>query len=684
MFEKTLQQGGGVLVALLLWGGIAVADAAAQRLSQITGPSETFSVADGLQEPEGLSLDRESGDLYVAERGAGRVSVIRDGTRTTVIETGWTVDEDSIPAWAVTPDTPREFLTDPQLHQPGSIAFSSEGHLFVGERRAYGRLLEFIPDEETGAFTKAKLVPTPWIDKPFAWDDVKVTPDGKLFVVGYDEKGVEGLHFGTVLMRALDDDWWIIDYGPFSRFAALYLSRRNDILVVCERTKGELVAWDIERHLPIGTVPRSVDQNTEAGSACLLKDGSYVVAEVSPAGQSGNSRLVRVDPVTAQASGIAEGFQRIGGIELDAETGHLFVSDAAAGRIAEVRPDKEVVSEGAYLLQRSLEAFESEHGFSPRVAPAFINNFLAKIGGAPSGDRPQSGGSEKGEPTEDVLFSSSFTLREFATQIPLVAGKVQTMPEDQKGVEDPVEEIEFLLFFPAHVVRGTDMATPSLSFFSARRASGKVEQSRLLMGGLKATARVGDQWLIHSDNASIYVPIATCSLDRYEDGMDLNLAFLGMGIYDDYYMRLTTGKVNKGSLIVEGRFGGRSEYNLSFVEKPQFGGEPVKNLVVAGFDPAVKGEELGWLNIGQWPVGSALAIESGAEPRFASVEEEITEAIRKKELERRLSAGVAVTGSGDERSDDAGSETEVEGATGVEESPLSGAPTPAPAGEQAP
>jgi AraC-like DNA-binding protein/DNA-binding response OmpR family regulator len=51
--------------------------------------------------------------------------------------------------------------------------------------------------------------------------------------------------------------------------------------------------------MPIGTVPESVFK-AEAESTCLLKDGSYVVAEVpmpDDRGSKGKSRLVRVDPV---------------------------------------------------------------------------------------------------------------------------------------------------------------------------------------------------------------------------------------------------------------------------------------------------------------------------------------------------------------------------------------------------
>jgi hypothetical protein len=131
-------------------------------------------------------------------------------------------------------------------------------------------------------------------------------------------------------------------------------------------------------------------------------------------------------------------------------------------------------------------------------------------------------------------------------------------------------------------------------------------------------------------------------MDRNENGMDLSLTFLGLGVYDDYILRLSTGKEDRGSLIVEGKYGTRADYDLTFVEKPAVASQvgEVKNLVVAGFDSAIKSETLGWLNIGQSPVGSSLAIEESFVPEFASSGENLAEIVSKKELEQRKALGL--------------------------------------------
>jgi hypothetical protein len=661
-------------LVLLGCGMMGVPDAsAATRAANISGKCEAYTIVSGLQEPSGLAFHPQTKELYVSEKKAGRISVIRNGQRQTVIESGWTVDK-AIPAWAISSVKTREFLSEPKLHNPAAIAFSANGTLFVVENRAHGRVLEFLPDEK-GEFTKARLIPIPWLSNPFSWEDVKTTADGRLFVVGYDAQGAGPLYFGSVLFREPNDVWWVVDYGPFSKFSGITLSRGEDVLVVAERVKGEIVTWDGVRHMPIGTVPNTVAGGAEVQATSLMKDGSFLIAEIQPAAnRKGSSRLVQIHPITGQATGVADGFDRIGKVILSRETGTMFVSDEEAGVVYEVRPSETVLAT-EYLLQRSLDAFESEQGFSPRAAPAFLKTFLGQVGARPSDESARIQGA-KGEPEKkDVAFGSSFTLREFAAKIPMVAGRVKTILTGEEADPDPVSEVDFMLFFPAHTLKATDLATPSLSFFSAKRKSGKLEQTRVFMEGLKSVQRVSDQWLPQSENARIYVPLATCGMNRYPGGVDLSLTFLGLGVYDDYILRLTTGKENRGSLIVEGKYGSRVDYRLSFVEEPTIAGaEPITNLVVAGFDPAIKSESLGWLNIGSSPVGASVVSEDVGVPDFASASDELKNLLQRKELEWRQTIEQQVEEAGPPPDTESAEPEPEPGPAGADETPAEAAP----------
>ncbi|MEM7396171.1 MAG: hypothetical protein AAF492_27875, partial [Verrucomicrobiota bacterium] len=298
---------------------------AASPAGHITGKCEASILASGFQGPDGLAIHPLTGDLYVAEKDAGRISVITaSGQKQTAIETGWNVHE-VIEAWAITKTRTRDFILSPKLEQPGPITFTKEGHLLVAEQRPWGRILEFIPNAD-GKYDVAKFIPIPWLDKRMAWDDIAVSKDGRLFVVGYDPKGEGLLHYGSVLMRDLEMNWWVIDYGPFSKFSSLTLSRDEEIAVVCERSKGEIISWDTVRQLPMGTAQSTVF-GAEVENNCLLRDGAFIIARVPKEENAGKkSTLVRIDSQTQQAVDVATGFDKIGSVILNEKSGHLYTS----------------------------------------------------------------------------------------------------------------------------------------------------------------------------------------------------------------------------------------------------------------------------------------------------------------------------------------------------------------------
>ena len=105
--------------AALFW----VAGAQGQALS-------LRSLADGLQEPCGVTVHPVTGDVYVSEKGTGRILVLRNGRPEPALVPGWKVSE-ILPRWAIAPDMPMEKWMEPVLHRPGPISISTNGTLFV-------------------------------------------------------------------------------------------------------------------------------------------------------------------------------------------------------------------------------------------------------------------------------------------------------------------------------------------------------------------------------------------------------------------------------------------------------------------------------------------------------------------------------------------------------------------------
>jgi hypothetical protein len=245
----------------------------------------------------------------------------------------------------------------------------------------------------------------------------------------------------------------------------------------------------------------------------------------------------------------------------------------------------------------------------------------------------------QGVGTGDREGSGSFTFREFVKTMPTVAGKVTTTPSGGNLSPDPVESIEFLICYPSRVIRASDMATPSLSFFLATRRSGKVEKTRLLLEGI-ATGGHGTEWEVASKEARVYVPLAVCNMESEGEDTHLNINFLGLGLYEDYHLRLVAGSENSGTLLVDNPFGSQTRYDLHFAEEAE-DGRVVRDVQWQGFEDKGeetedKAEDLGWFQIGKQPVGTISTFSEEGLPKFKGVGEELHRILEEKEIERRL------------------------------------------------
>jgi sugar lactone lactonase YvrE len=554
--------------------------------------------AQHLAGPAGLALHPATREVYVAERDANRIVVLRNGVAVPVISSGWQM-ADELPAWMVKPQRGRAAWLDPQLNRPQAVAFSRNGNLFVTEDLPSGRVLEFTPNAD-GSYSAGRVVTVPWMDKDYTWTGITISDDGRIFLAGAADRAGPGLHFGTIIMRDPDGDWWVVDYGPFTRFSSVCLNRDEDVLVTGDETTGAVTWWDGVRHRVIGTVSPSLP---DAHGLCLLPDGSFLLTQPAAAGAAdAGGRLVRINPHSQQISILANTPGNPRSVICDTRSGTLYVSEPESGTIRELSP-RTPPPRHEYLLRRSLYSFEMSQGLSPKKWPEFIKDFVQKLGVQPTDQPENEDGRDKPEEP-----STTFTIREFADRIPMIAGRVKVVSaEVQTSSIDPVSQIDFVVFYPGRTVINGPNATPSLGLFSATHHSGKKERTRVVDGYRSSSYTPGGAWKKHSNQAFLYFPMTSCTTERKPEGVDVNLAFLGMGFSEDYYLRLNCGNVDKGQLIIDGRNGQLSTHDVNFTEYTHEG-EEVRNILIAGFDPQNQ-EDLGWLKIGKTPVGNRLNIE---------------------------------------------------------------------------
>ncbi len=278
--------------------------------------------------------------------------------------------------------------------------------------------------------------------------------------------GSDFMKFGSALMREPDGNWWVIDFGPFANFCTFAISDRQDVMLLGDRNKGTLSWWEVDRHMMLGGAPETSGR-AELSSLSLYPDGSFILGmQMSP----GQAVLKRMEPFTQQQTVLSEDFTSIGDIEMDRKNGRYLVTDPAAGRLVECSFNPPVTFNES-VMRQIVRSAEGMMGVSSE-APAFLNTFFERLQTAAADILP-----------DDTTHAVQFNLSDIAGKMPIVAGRVRAKIEVEDAEEDPLEQIEFFLLFPSKVVMTETAVSPSMSFFSARRKSGKVEQTKPVFEG---------------------------------------------------------------------------------------------------------------------------------------------------------------------------------------------------------
>ena len=593
------------------------------------------SLAEGLQEPAGAAVHPVTGDVYVSEKGTGRILVLKNGRPEPALVPGWKVSE-ILPRWAISPDMPMEKWMAPELQRPGPISITTNGTLFVAEQVPNGRILEFRPDEQ-GQYSVARCVPVPWLDQEFMWRDLFVDPGDRLYIVGADEVGSEFMKFGSALMRETDGNWWVIDFGPFANFNTFAISERQDVMLLGDRGKGDLSWWEVDRHMMLGGAPGAAGRS-ELLALALFPDGSFILGTQDAPGKAS---LRRMEPFTGQQMTLTEDLKSIGAIAMDRKNVRYLVTDPAAGRLLECRPSTEMKFNET-VMRQIVRSAEGMMGM-PTEAPAFLNNFFDRLQDAAKEILP-----------EDSTHAVDFNLSDIAGKMPIVAGRVRAAIEVEGAESDPIESVEFFLLFPSKVVMTESAVSPSLSFFSARRKSGQVEQTKPIFEGDVGVYRVSGTNIskVASAPGGLHVPVVVCGLDQADGGVYVNLSFLGAGIYGDYYLTLFQGpREQKAKLMVKsaGTESGTVTYEASFMEEATLEGmeggklskEEFSNLLISGFGGAGGGanRSIGWLKLGQFPASMTIAFgDASTDAKLTGAQSDLKEIVEKKRVEMSLEA----------------------------------------------
>lgn len=500
-------------------------------------PAFTVSVyATGLQQPDDLAFHPKTGELYVSEESAGRISVIRNGRAETVIGSGFKVKDD-VASDRVDTDRPRSYWLRDELVSPEGIAFGPDGHLYVVEDSARGRVLKFEADSR-GRYPDASVLDLPALGEPYAWESICFSKDGQLYLAGSTYESEASFGYSCVITRDATQGWWMVDYGPMAGFSALTLMQQDEILVAGDESMGSLTWWDITRKQEIQTLAPSLGS---IEGMCALPDGSLAVAvENTPTG----GKVIRVNPVTGAITELAAGLGTLESIVYDPTRGNVYVTEDSSGRILCLTPATPI-SSNTEQLRMALRSSEAKRGIPPTVTPPFLRAFMSKVG-----VDLQEGSAAAVNRSGAADASHSMSLEELGQRIPMVAGRVTVEP--MPDVEDPVTEVHFLSIYPNKIMDLDQRTTPPICLFAARRQSGQVDRSQSVGGMHLRKFNTGVGWETLESDAELMLPLNTCSTAENSNGVTVVMTFLGLGRFEDSFLTINYGRSNEAFFATSG------------------------------------------------------------------------------------------------------------------------------------
>ncbi len=551
----------------------------------------------GLDGPAGLAVQPVSGRLHVAERGGNRIAEVRDRTAVDALHPDFEISS-VMPSWAVTDTRSEENWVEASLRQPADVSFDRHGRLWIAESGAQGRLLRFEPFENDYLF--GQIIVSPWIDDNLSYTSVAVDDAGRVFTAMHrvDMPGV--LAFGRVLMRDMDAEWYLIDYGPFAEFSNVALSPDSASLLFAEQRTADVTWYDVDRQMLFG----SMERVRGVRDVAVLNDGS-ILASLKRRDRTWS--VVEIDPEYGHIWEWVGGLSEIGGLAAHPENGDLYISLSKEGKVMRLYRMEERRSPEPQLdkMSQLLQTFELENALPPKKWPEFFREFIERLGMVEAVDRIVS----MQRPLDRSLGRVPMSVEEFTHAIPVVAAKVQaTLLSDEELEPDPITELSFVIFFPNRSVHTRQSVAPSVSLFHAEHESGRAVRTRFLPNQDGAPLSEDLDW---DDMPEVLVSFPSgyhAQRTGLSDEGLLRTYFLGMGLGDDYWIDIHRVDRNRSIMVVEKQDGTKLEYALEpYPEKPEAGGETV---LVAGLTDI----ESGWEHIGKTPVMWNLLLDEAARP----------------------------------------------------------------------
>lgn len=478
------------------------------------------AIAKNMSGPDGIALDPETGDLFVAEENGTAIIRLRpDGSRQVVCDANTTVyeEKDGIRRRAM------------GLLSPEGLALDGKGTLYVAEDVPGGRLIAFDLQGRSGRQVTGRVVSLPLEQNRIAWESVAARPTGELLLAGSTmesalrDPGQGGLFRGAILYRDAKGHWWMpLNHAMASYSAVAFSADGNYAAFACE-VPGTIGYLDLRSHYLRTYLSDKAFSSPEG--LCALPGGAVLVAEE-------NGKITWLDPTTDRTLLLYEHDGTIESIQWDEAARRLLVTDDLRGELValELRMGLDFQAAFGTLEDIPFKAESTPIELVPEQCPKYLADVL-KLGGY---DATQNG--------EGLAF------RDFARRYCLVAVDARTKLLSRPGsVEDPIKQIQFVIVAPYLIGFQEGELIWSSSGFTVVKESGQVIKTELVKRQVIHGDLMESRFTpVGGQNIALPVPFSA----RINADGHVAVNFMGMGVVSDFYLVLDATEPNNSAMVV--------------------------------------------------------------------------------------------------------------------------------------
>lgn len=227
----------------------------------------TFAIhvlADGLFSPDAIAVPPANGDIYFSQEEKGAIGKLEESNSVRPV-----IDENTL----------IDGYDQKPLSSPLGIAVDNKSRLYVVENCSAGRVLCFDLAATNSITGKTLHIPT--AVRSFAWQDIAVSQDGSIALVGSKRFNIAGipadLSITTLLIYSPANQVWLLYRELAEQFCSVCFSESGDTIVIGCMKKSRIKWFQNNAEQFMSGYSERLDSPPRACS--IMPDGTLLVSQ---------------------------------------------------------------------------------------------------------------------------------------------------------------------------------------------------------------------------------------------------------------------------------------------------------------------------------------------------------------------------------------------------------------------